>query len=468
MTTAVATLWIVAVLATWPNGTSAQSKPGLQTTPAPRPAPVRVAPPASITVLTGVPGADIRLERIGGRHRGVTALTARTTADGAATFERVSPGRYRVVATAPDCRDVILETVAAAGHSARIEARLVSLFGSVVLAGAGLNADARILVDSVEVTGSRIERTSDGRIRIRLEPGERELVVESPRRVAHRERIRVIAGQDSVVAVALTLVPGRVRVRTVPGATIYIDDATAGRIPLSGELSIRVDADVVHRVRVEADDFEPFAVDAAAAAGAETLLAAELKRIPTTGPFGDVFLSEALELWDAPQGWKAVPARQTLVVTGDGVGLARTVHYEDFELVFNLKIVEGTGAAWVVRGSSRGSGYVFVLTGPEATWPNQLRVHEMRDGRFDLGKLICAPLPVIPDVVVGESYSVRVRVEGNTVRTWLRSGATGREVSIGNFVDSDQRFRTGGIGFAGLGGRFEVNGVEARPLGPKD
>lgn len=426
-----------------------------------------VAPqPASITVLTGVPGAGVRLERIGARSRRVE--TRHATADGGATFERVTPGRYRVVATAPDCRDVVVETLVKAGHSARVDARLTSVFGTVVLGGAELGTDVHITVDGVEVAGSRFERTGDGRVRIRLEPGERELVVESPRRVAHRERVRVTAGQDCVVAVVLPLVPGRVRVTTVPGATIYVDDATAGRIPSSGELTIPVDADVIHRIRVEADDFEPFSADVETAPGAETPLAAELKRIPTSGPFGDVFLSEALEMWDAPTGWTAVPSRQTLVVTGDGVGLAREVHYEDFVFDFNLKIVEGAGAAWVVRGSSRGTGYVFVLTGPEATWPNQLRVHEMRDGRFDLAKLICAPLPVIPDVVVGESYSVRVRVEGNTVRTWLRSGATGREVSIGNFVDADRRFRTGGIGFAGLGGRFEVNGVEARPLGPKD
>lgn len=417
-------------------------------------------------MLTGVPGADVRLERIDGRRR---VVSARAAADGGATFERLSPGRYRVVARAPDCHDVSVEILATVGHSVRVDARLKSVFGTVVLGGAGLGADARILVDGVELEGSRIERTSDGRVRFQLEPGEREIVVESPRRVAHRERVRVVAGQDAVLAVALPLLPGHIRVRTTPGATIYIDDATAGRIPSSGELSIPVDADVGHRVRVEADDFEPYTTDAAAAApGGETLLTAELKRIPTSGPFGDTFISESLDLWDAPPGWTAVPARQTLAVTGDGVGLAREIHYEDFELVFNLKIIEGTGAAWIVRGSSRGTGYVFVLAGPKGLWPNQLRVHELRDGRFDPQKLIYAPLPVIPDVVVGESYSVRVRVEGNTVRTWLRSGATGVEVSIGNFVDADRRFRTGGLGFAGLGGRFEVNGVEARPLGSQD
>ncbi|MBK6316499.1 MAG: carboxypeptidase regulatory-like domain-containing protein [Blastocatellia bacterium] len=463
MTSTVAALWIVVFLGTWPSSSSAQIKSGRETTSAPKPPPVRVAlQPASITVLTGVPGADVRLERIGGRSRRVE--TRRAAADGGATFEPVSPGRYRVVASAPDCRDVIVETRATAGHSARVDARLTSVFGTLVLGGTGLGADARILVDGVEVQPSRIERTSDGCVRIRLEPGERELVVESPRRVAHRERVRVVAGQDAVVAVTLPLVPGRVRVRTTPGATIYVDDATAGRIPSSGELSIPVDADVMHRIRVEADDFEPFAADSTAAPGSETVLAAELTRIPTSGPFGDVFLSEALEQWEAPAGWRTEPSRQTLVVSGDGVGIARSVHYEDFDFVFNLKLVDGPGAAWVVRGSARGTGYVFVLAGPKAPWPNQLRVCEMRDGRFDTAKLICAALPVIPDVVVGESYSVRVRVEGNTVRTWLRSGATGQEVSIGNFVDADRRFRTGGIGFAGLGGRFEVNGVEAKPL----
>jgi hypothetical protein len=468
LTPSVGALGILAFTALWTVTAVSQTKLGPERAPTPRaPREVVVAPQyAVVVVLTGVPGAEVRLERIGGRRRVVVSASA--AADGGATFEHLAPGRYRVIARASDHVDFSAETVARAGHSERVDARLVSVFGTLVLGGTGLGADARILVDSVEVAGSRIERTSDGRIRIRLEPGERELVVESPRRVAHRERIRVTAGQDSVVAVVLPLVPGRVRVQTVPGATIYVDDATAGRIPSSGELSIPVDADVKHRIRVEADDFEPFAADVEASPGTETPIAAELKRIPTSGPFGDVFLSEALELWDAPKGWTAVPSRQTLMVTGDGVGLAREVHYEDFVLDFNLKIVEGTGAAWVVRGSSRGTGYVFVLTGPESTWPNQLRVHEMRDGRFDLAKSICAPLPVIPDVVVGESYSVRVRVEGNTVRTWLRSGATGREVSIGNFVDADRRFRTGGIGFAGLGGRFEVNGVEARPLGPND
>lgn len=299
---------------------------------------------------------------------------------------------------------------------------------------------------------------------MKVAPGERDLVVVGPLRAPCRERIRIDAGEESPVAVALPLLPGRVRIRTTAGADVYVDGAPSGRVPSSGELAVDVSPVATHEIRVEADGSEPFAGNASAAPGAETLVAVELHRIPTTGPFGDAFISESLELWDAPQEWSVVPARQTLVVRGTGIGLARRVHYEDVEIEFNLRIVDGPGAAWVVRGSSKGTGYVFLLTGPAAPWPNQLRVCALENGRFDGSKVIFAPLPVIPDLVAGESYTVRVRVEGNSVRTWLRSGASGQSVSVGNFVDTDNRFRAGSIGFAGLGGQFEVNGVEARPI----
>lgn len=433
--------------------------------PKPPAAQERVVSPriGTLVVLTGVGGAEVRLEpAVAGRGRRVVK---RADASGGAIFEKLAPGRYLVVASAEDHRDTSAGVMIVGGRSQSVVAGPVPLYGTVVLSGPDLASATSVTLDGKALDIDELERETDGRLRLRAEPGEHEIAVEAPGRVRARLGVRVEAGREAPVAVALIHVPGTIRIAAVAGASVWVDDRPSGTVPSSGELAVEVDPAAGHKVRVEADGFLPYSKDVLAGAGEIVRVAANLEHRPTSGPFGELFIDGELAFWDRPKsGWSVGSITRALTVTGTGIGLARGLYYEDVEMRFGLKMFDPAGAAWVLRSSSAGDGYLFMLTGPGARWPNQLRVYALSEGRFDPAAPIYTPQPVIPVVILGESYVVRVRAEGNLVRTWLQSGATGETVSIGSFTDREHRFRAGTIGFAGTGGRFDVFGLEATPI----
>lgn len=417
----------------------------------------------TLVVLTGVAGAEIRLiPAVRGRGR---SAVVRADSSGGAIFEKLTPGRYRVTASAVDFRDASAEVTIVAGKSHRIDAGPLPIYGTVALSGTDLVEATSVSLDGRALDERSLVRDTEGRVRFRAEPGEHEIAIEAPGRLRETLRVRVEAGSVAPVAVALRRVPATLRIRSVAGAAVWVDESQAGRVSSAGELAVEVDPIGAHTVRVEADGYLPFKVETQAKPGESVQVACDLKRRPTSGPFGDLFIDDALGLWAKPEsGWSVDPGVRVLEITGDGVGLAKDLYYEDVEIRFGLKVRTASGAAWVVRASPKGDGYVFVLTGPGGRWPNQLRVCALEGGRYDPATPIYTPQPVNPDVILGESYVVRVRVEGDSVRTWLHSGATGETVSIGSFVDRERRFTAGTIGFAGTGGRFEVFGLEASPI----
>ncbi len=447
-------------------GPAFAQKPRDKVGAAPRPAPPAAAAPrlGSLLVVTDPAGAEILLYHLGGKRQ---ALKARATSDagGSHTFASLAAGRYRVVARYPEHGEFADEVSIVAGQPRTVTAKLRPKFGYLVLTGPGLDAEARITIDGRRPGERDTVRESDETLRIKAPPGAHEVRVERTGRVPFVAAVSVDAGEEHTSYVTLALVRATVVVRSAAGARVFVDERPAGTVPSTGKLVVEsVEPGRPHEIRLELDDHEPFARTVTPVAGVETTVEARLTPLPTSGAFEETFLG-GLASWDAPSSWSADPSTGVLTVRGGGIGLPKGVRYRDCEISFNLGLVDGRGAAWVVHARDARNGYLFHLSGPTARWPNQLRVYVVRDGRIDAEHPASAPLPVDPPLTVGDFYRIRIHVEGSVISHWITSGATGEEVSIGLFRDLDDAFPLGAAGFTTVDGcEFRVEGFVIRPL----
>jgi hypothetical protein len=442
---------------------AAQKPRDVVTAPQPKPKPKPALAAGSLVVVTDPVGARVLVYRLDRRQRPKLAAKATSGDDGRCTFAPLAPGKYRVVAQSDEHEEFAGEVSVAAGKPQSVAARLRPAFGFAVLTGPDLDDAARITVDGRPV--ERAARGADGALRIKLAPGTHAVRVERPGNRPFASQVTVVAGEDATAFVALERLRATIVVRSQPGASVFVDGRARGTVPSTGRLAVEeAEPGVADDVRVELDEHEPFATPVTPAAGVETLVEAALAPLPASGPFEETFLG-GLALWEAPASWRADASTGVLEVRGEGVGLPSKLRYRDCEVVFNLRLLDARGAAWMVRARDARNGYLFHLSGPGGRSPNQLWVYVVRDGAWDAARPASAPLPVDPPVAPGESYRIRIRVEGEVVQTWVTPGATGVEASVGLFRDLDRTFASGVAGLTTIdGAAFQVEGFVIRPL----
>jgi hypothetical protein len=369
------------------------------------------------------------------------------------------------VARYPEHEEFAGEVAVRVGKREQLRSTLVPTFGHVVLAGPDLTADATLALDGGALDGAAAIRDAEGRVRIKTTPGEHVVRVERRGFVPFETKVRVEPGGAEPTPVLLAPALAALVVVSSPGARVYVDGKPTLEVPETGRLLLAdLSPDEPHDVRVELGDHEPFTSRIIPRLDRETLVEAKLVPLPTSAPFEDSFAGGGT-LWDLPAAWSA--SNGILDVRGPfAIGRPRDKRYRDCDVVFNVQMTDPRGAAWVVRATGEGDGYLFYLSGPGGRWPNQLRAYVVRGGAVDLEKPASAPLPIVPGTKAGEFYEVRIKVSGFTIEHWLKSSSSGRSRQIGVFEDAARAVPSGGFGFTTVdGGAFRVNLVSIRPIG---
>lgn len=186
----------------------------------------------------------------------------------------------------------------------------------------------------------------------------------------------------------------------------------------------------------------------------------------TTIEFDEEFLN--LNKWTPPPtGWTHNPneGEGSLEITGQPqVGYASGIVFEDFEVSFDLKLLNGGGASWALRVNGPGNYYLFYLSGPAGMYPKRFLSYVVRDGEID--RKSERSNAVIAELKEGEQYYVMITAEKNRITSTIRPAATGRETNLGVFVDPDNTYPRGGFGFRTVGGeKFSVDNLIVRPPG---
>ena len=165
--------------------------------------------------------------------------------------------------------------------------------------------DARIIVDTLPGAEVYLDdvfqgrASSAGRVAIaNAKSGEHALRVTLEGKKEYASRVTVTPGKDASVHVDLQDLPARLAVHAVPGAEVFVDDASRGTADSSGELLLTDLSAGSHTVRVSARGKAEFKQQLSLTAGKEASVNAALADLPGrilvhSSPAADVFVDES-------------------------------------------------------------------------------------------------------------------------------------------------------------------------------
>jgi class 3 adenylate cyclase len=189
-----------------------------------------------------------------------------------------------------------------------------------------------------------------------------------------------------------------------------------------------------------------------------------------TTEFAENFIN--LDRWKTPpSGWSF--ANQSLQIENEPIVVyPPEVNCADFTMSFHLKLLNDGGAAWALRMKDPNNYYLFYLEGRGGMNENTFFTYVVQDGKpVQRG----ASFPVIVHLVAGGEYQIGIVAKNNQISHTIRTDQTkpefeeedrGYEKTLGFFMDVDNTYPTGGIGFRTFGNeKFAVSGLFVRPPG---
>lgn len=180
-----------------------------------------------------------------------------------------------------------------------------------------------------------------------------------------------------------------------------------------------------------------------------TTIPVRLSNIESKGTFAATWTN--LEAWNAPGGWRTQDRK--LFVNGRGIALPREVlnrNFKDFQLVSDVKMVNGVAASFVVHAQNESNYYLIQLTGPSADEPYVLRGFAVRNG---MPQRIGASIPLdafTQTLRPNQFFTVSMRMTGNSLKVSLTDSQTGDVLPLGILTDPASNYP---IGAVGLGAR---------------
>jgi hypothetical protein len=260
-------------------------------------------------------------------------------------------------------------------------------------------------------------------------------------------------------------------VKSEPASRIYVDgvfkaetgsDGTfkASDIPTGlHTITLQSDCFVTYEKQVQFEYGKPVQVVQTATPKTEALFALE-KFIDTSR-------------WEVPSSWAIIKDKDThssgrLYVQNSEkeMGFARDVYFRNFKMHFQLRLENGVGAAWALRVKDPQNYYLFYLARPPggSDLSYTLTSRIIIGGQIDPASGNFPPQDVPVRLTQGDEFTVTINAENNTIEHRLNPASTGIDEPIGVFIDRDNRFPCGGIGFLTVGKEiFSIDNLQVIP-----
>ncbi len=339
------------------------------------------------------------------------------------------------------------------GPSGIVRLNAVAQFAALRLNG--LPASAQILIDG----NQRATVDKSGVVTINdLSPGTHTLLIRHPEHNDYTDQLTDL--QAGAVSTYLRVPLERVAkltIRCLPNATVLIDGELKGKVRDDGSVRIdyRLDQAAEHTIRVELLGYQTWLKKEMLAPGPRTI-EVKLDPVITSAGFSDFF--DNLSLWNAPSSWKIITdaRNKKLEVRGESLGALSDKTYRDFGAIFKIWLSDGKGATWAVRADEEGRNYyLFHLAGPASTThtPRKFYTYLVKDGGAPIE--VSTPVPVLIDLNQKDSYTVRVLIEGHTIKQWIEVDQSGDRSDLGIWTDTTttkDKFLYGSFGFRSLAG----------------
>lgn len=413
---------------------------------------VKLPPPpppnlSSLAIATNAPNAQVI---VNGTKK------YKTDANGAVPTPLVlNPGPTTIKVVHPDFDEKEEKVTLIKGKPVLETINLISKYGDLVIGG--LPAGAQIFIDDVEKTAEAILDEEQKQVTLkRVARGERNIKILHPDYVEFAEKIEIKPGEALPYTPALELALSYLTVKSLEGATVYLNGEEKGKVLPEGSLAVNGVKPGTYEISILKDGYlEWKKKDLKLEIGPKTL-EVKLDPRPNSEQF-DEYFNANLNRWEVPAGWKVV--EQKLVLNGDSkLGTPKKFTYRDFDLYFTFNMKDGKGVAWALRVCDKGY-YLFYLAGPTSKYKGQLLTFVCKNGKLDLSN----PFNSVPTSVVvltdKDFYTLRVKVRNNKMETFIKPETgkdVGVELPIGYFVDEDNLFVYGSIGFQAVEGESAV------------
>lgn len=363
----------------------------------------------------------------------------------------LKPGTVSLIAKHPDFDEQKLELVLEKGKAKTEKINLVSKYGDIKLGG--IPEGSQIFIDGEEKTAT-VKREGEELTLIRVPRGVRKFKITHPDYITREEDLEIKAGELIADATGLVLATADVTLTSTPGAEIYVDQESKGKVLPSGKIVVNGIKPGEREIKVVKDGYEEKKLTKKLLIGPQDL-AIKLIPIPNTGEFFEPF-NNGLTQWNAPTSWK-VDEKAKLHVQGESkLGYPKKGIFRDLDGQFTVKMLNGKGVAWALRMTGEGKNYyLFYLSGPKGKTPNVMRTYICQDGNIDLTKFTQSikvnTVTLSPDYF----YSIRISARGNKIETFIRPNQgpeAGIEIPLDVFIDESNTFTYGNIAFTTLDG----------------
>jgi len=331
-----------------------------------------------------------------------------------------------------------------------IQANLVATFGSVKIIGdtsedAKSLVSAKILLDGIPATVTVDEANKRVTVTISDVPtGGHKIEIRHPNYVVWDKDVEVVGGYEMTLAPKL-VAAAKHNIRTVPGVDVLIDKIKQGTTSSTGELQVQTPLQPgEHQLELQKAGFVSVKLPINLAASGNEFKIPELEPTPRYNEFVD-WLNEGLNLWNAPSNWKWDSKKSEVTISdtgkktangglelglikGTGYNNIEGVSFRDFEFKFDVRFVNGIGAAWVIRADSPDTYYLFELTLKDNALHSSKLVHGEKTE-------LSTPTQVLPKLDNTTSFEVRVDVQGNRIRHYIKNNETADQELMGITVD---------------------------------
>ncbi len=160
------------------------------------------------------------------------------------------------------------------------------------------------------------------------------------------------------------------------------------------------------------------------------------------------FSSLTADQWDLPANGNI--GKGLLIMKGSGVAIPHLEiyrHYTDFEIVSDVRMINGTAASFVVHASAdKENYYLITLTGPNAAEAYKFSGFLVKNGVPQ--RLQSVSISHLKDTIKpNKDFLVKITVKDNNIDVQVNEA--GKYVPLGRVVDPNRTFPIGAPGVAG-------------------
>ena len=419
-----------------------QGPPEVEVRPARRPPPPPRNPRGLTTaknrtngvlfVITNPPSAEIVIKNNMGQ------TIKQTLADDGELRAELPGGTYVVEVSSSDLAPFTSKVVLRAGGIRVVTADLDVNTGSIII---GLvEDDALIFLDGMKVEE---RKRSENMVEIGdVLQGKHLLRITHPAIMPYEKEIEVQASSSTIVMPRFMPVDGKLLIKSNPGVAVYIDGHLQGNTSSDGALKIATLSVGEHDLKLWKDGYEEYRERIKVQPGASSIERL-LKPKKIYAGFADFFMDGGSS-WSLPKSWEVKSGK--MLVRGPEIGLVADRIYKDFKLEFDISLLNGKGAVWVIRARDENNYYVFQLSGQKATAPNTFRSYVFRDGKLQLINSIKLNEDISQP---GDSFHIVVEAKGSEIRHFIESVSNPSEKGI-RLLDVlvDSALAYGKVGFS--------------------